>query len=243
MYHMLKATSHLRSLAPRAGARIDFHRGEIRERVPYHDTKWHYDEWAQETWLDDTNWFGNDEVFLVQKPDGTPLTDDEQLNVGRGQIVWEQRGDLPAKLMPDWKNMRNRLICMSQSGQGAWKRQVCGMTLAGFFENLGIHFTAKQIYAFWLSSRIVAQPYRTKPSARGRGNRAFAEIVAQPVAGPSRHYMNEVVAQFGLNKEDYSFHQKKRFWRWQSTTKSCRRSTCHGRTIVLAQPVARNQCR
>ena len=57
---------------------------------------------------------------------------------------------------PDWSRMVSRILCPARSGDGFYFREVGVMNLGLLFTWLGDQFTARELYEYYLLSRVVA---------------------------------------------------------------------------------------
>ena len=85
------------------------------------------------------------------------------------------------QLQPDWAQQVNRITCPCMDAHCGyeWVRFGPAFTLGELFLALGKEYTAVQIYAFYLSLRLIAVK-RRKQYSHGRGSGAATGVTASP---------------------------------------------------------------
>ena len=189
----------LSSLALGVGARMNAFNGECREAEPFESTTWRYDAAVSagvSSWQGDSDPWNNEQFLVNQASQWQPLTRQEQIAVGKGQLSLTPNND---DEQPAWENMTNRLLCPPRRAKGTWTRTSQVVSLAGLFEVLGQEYTAKDIYDYWLSSRVVAAKYR-RPGTE-TSNHTLQRQAALEHRGQEQHLSEEFASAFGLSAD------------------------------------------
>ena len=189
----------LSSLAQGVGARMNAFNGECREAEPFESTTWRYDPAVNvglSSWQGNSDPWNNEQFLVNQASQWQPLTQQEQVAVGRGKLNLTPTNDAAQAA---WESMTNRLLCPTRGAKGTWTRTAQVVSLSGLFELLGQEYTAKDIYDYWLSSRVVAA--KNRRSKTEASNHTLQRQAALELRGQEHHLSKEFASAFGLSAD------------------------------------------